>query len=489
MPGKQHLIAEPGHPTNDNHHYPDRPIAETLTNGFFTVDNTWTVQYWNKAAEKILKVPATDIIGNNLWQKFEGIIPIELFSVDQRAFLKDKPVHFHEYWGEMGAWFDVITYHCDNTLSVSFKSSKQPHAQLSDSPVEQLKTLTELYRFVTEITNDCLWEWNLLTHEIFWIDGGHKRIFGYQVENTLIPQSFWEQCIHPEDKQQVLQSLKNTLAKKLSVKWEINYRFKASNGNYLYVHDRGHLIRGEDGKVIRIIGATQNITEKTLLEVKLANLRLARQKEITDAVFKAQENERESIANVLNENLNQILVATKWNIQLAKTDRDKRDLCLENSFEYVSHVISEIRKIHKTLVVPNIQITGLFENIKTLVADTNNKNMVHFKFIESGIDEEEDLDKHMQLDILRMVQELMKNVVKHAYATIAIITLSRQSGNLILTVADNGKGCKSITEKKGVGILNIKSRAELYGGTVVVNSKTGKGYTLKVVLPCFTAAC
>ena len=115
--------------------------------------------------------------------------------------------------------------------------------------------------------------------------------------------------------------------------------------------------------------------------------------------------------------------------------------------------------------------------------------MVHFKFIESGIDEEEDLDKHMQLDILRMVQELMKNVVKHAYATIAIITLSRQSGNLILTVADNGKGCKSITEKKGVGILNIKSRAELYGGTVVVNSKTGKGYTLKVVLPCFTAAC
>ncbi|MBK9486332.1 MAG: PAS domain-containing protein [Chitinophagaceae bacterium] len=253
MPGKQHLIGEPGHPTNDNHHYPARPIAETLTNGFFTVDNTWTVQYWNKAAEKILKVPATDIIGNNLWQKFEGIIPIELFSVDQRAFLKDKPVHFHEYWGEMGAWFDVITYHCDNTLSVSFKSSKQPHAQLSDSPVEQLKTLTELYRFVTEITNDCLWEWNLLTHEIFWIDGGHKRIFGYQVENTLIPQSFWEQCIHPEDKQQVLQSLKNTLAKKLSVKWEINYRFKASNGNYLYVHDRGHLIRGEDGKVIRII--------------------------------------------------------------------------------------------------------------------------------------------------------------------------------------------------------------------------------------------
>ena len=88
--------------------YPALPVNETLTNGFFTVDNKWTVQYWNKAAESILKVAAKDIVGKNLWQKFEGIIPIELYAIDQRTFLKDVPVHFHEYWGEMGAWFDVI---------------------------------------------------------------------------------------------------------------------------------------------------------------------------------------------------------------------------------------------------------------------------------------------------------------------------------------------------------------------------------------------
>jgi signal transduction histidine kinase len=136
-----------------------------------------------------------------------------------------------------------------------------------------------------------------------------------------------------------------------------------------------------------------------------------------------------------------------------------------------------------------MQVTGLFENIKNLVADTNNEHTVQFKFIESGIDEEEDLDKYIQTDLLRMVQELVNNILKHADATVAIITLSRQADNLILTVADNGKGCNSITQKKGVGIINIKSRAELYGGTVAVNSKTDKGYTLKVVLPCFTASC
>ncbi len=61
-----------------NKSYPVIPVTETLTNGFFSVDNKWTVKYWNKAAEIILGVAAKDIIGKNLWQKFAEVIPIEL---------------------------------------------------------------------------------------------------------------------------------------------------------------------------------------------------------------------------------------------------------------------------------------------------------------------------------------------------------------------------------------------------------------------------
>ena len=485
MPVKQKLIAKHIHKTIGKSSYTANSISETLTNGFFTVDNKWTVKYWNKAAEKILKVKASEIIGKNLWQKFEAVIPVELFKIDQRAFLKDTPVHFHEYWGEMGAWFDVITYHCDNILSVSFKSSKHTHIEYPETAVERLKVITELYRFVTEITNDCLWDWNLLTNEIFWIDGGHKRIFGYPVENALIPQSFWENCIHPDDKKALLLALKKTLAKKTSLLWEAKYRFKATDGNYLYVQDRGHIVHDEAGKAIRIIGATQNITEKTLLEIKLAKDRLTKQKQITDAVLRAQENEREVIATALNENLNQLLVAAKWNIQLAKIDKDKRDNCLDNSSDYLNHVITEIRKIYKTLTMPDRHIIGLFDNIKNLLADMNKAHSVKFKFTAAGIDEEEDLDKEMQVDIFRMVQELVNNIIKHAHATTAKINLYRRGFNLILSVADNGVGQKNHTEKRGVGIINIISRAELYDGKVSVISKPGKGYTLKVILPCF----
>ncbi len=472
-----------------NKAYTAIPVTETLTNGFFSVDNKWTVKYWNKAAEIILGVAAADIIGKNLWQKFADIIPVELYAIDQRSFLKKAPVHFREYWGELGAWFDVITYHCDGILSVSFKSSRHPHIEYPGDPVQRLKVLTELYQSVTEITNDCLWEWNLQEKDIFWIDGGHKRVFGYPVENALIPQIFWENCIHPDDKERVLKGVQDIITAGSSPLWEDKYRFRAANGSYHYVHDRAHIVYDEAGMAIRMIGATGDITENVLLEKKQVQARLNRQREITDAVLIAQEKERTAIATELNENLSQLLVAAKWNIEKAKNDENLKDICLKNSSDYLAQVIGEIKRMYKALVIPDIRVIGLFENIHNLIRDMNREQQVKFSFYETGIDLEEDLDKNIQLDIFRMVQEQLNNIITHADATHATIKLIREDNKIILTISDNGKGNNNSAENKGVGIINMISRAELYNGFVSINSKSGEGYTLKVVLPCFQAVC
>lgn len=176
--------------TTGRNRYQGKPVVETLSNGYFIVDHKWTVKYWNPAAEKILGVPAADIVGKNLWEQFAGLIPVEFYAVYYKTFLPDTPVHFKEYWAEKGAWFDVTAWRYPGILCVSFKSSDHPYPEYPENQEQRLRTLTELYKFVTEITNDCLWEWDLLTKEIFWIDGGHKRVFGYPIENTLVPESF-----------------------------------------------------------------------------------------------------------------------------------------------------------------------------------------------------------------------------------------------------------------------------------------------------------
>ena len=472
--------------TGNNNSYRGRPITEIITNGFFTVDRKWTVKYWNKAAEELLGVQAKDIVGKNLWSEFAEILPLDFYAVYHKAFLQDIPVHFEEYWGEMGAWFDVITYHCDGALSVSFKSSNQlmhpDYALLPDHPAQQLKILNELYRFVTEVTNDCLWEWDLEAKEIFWIDGGHKRVFGYQIENALIPQSFWESRLHPDDKEGVMARLNKIIAGGSGSVWEDEYRFKKTNGDYAWVHDRGHIIYDKDNKASRIVGATQDITTKVLLENKLVQERQTRQREITAAVLTAQETERTTIGRELHDNLGQVLAVAKLYMQMAKRIENKSAIYLDKSSGLIVKVMEEIRQISKALVIPDINIIGLLDNIKNLIHDLNIAHPIKIEFQNDGINEK-DLDEKLQVTIFRIIQEQSNNILKHAKATRAIINLSRLENKVILLISDNGEGCDISKEKNGVGIINIKSRADLYNGSVTIVSKAGEGYALKVVLP------
>jgi PAS domain S-box-containing protein len=579
-------------------------ITETITNGFFTVDQKWIVTYWNKAAEKLLGVEAKDIIGKNLWEKFVDIIPLNFYTVYQKAFLQDIPRHFKEYWAEMGSWFDVITYHTGDKLSVSFKSSNQPKPL---HPGAQLKILNELYRFVTEVTNDCLWEWDLKSEEFFWIDGGHKRVFGYNIENALIPKSFWESCIHPDDKARILKGIKKIITGNSGTAWEEEYRFKKADGTYAYVHDRGHIIYDKE-KPSRMIGATQDIsarklvekqllesekqlsliaketvnaliitdieekitwvnkaftkitgykpeeaigktpgsllqgkdtdpttirymrnkiqgkkpfdceivnytktgneywmhiqsqpilddkgntekffaigtdiTEKVLMKNKLADQKEINQREMTDAVLTAQETEREDFGKELHDNVNQILGASKLYIEAAKTNIPNRQMYLNKSSEYIVKAIEEIRKISKILIPPGMHNIGLVDGIKNLLKELEAIHPIKFNFKEENIDEEE-IDKKMQLNIFRIVQEQITNILKHSKADKAYIYLSRQEDGIELLIKDNGIGYDTSGMRKGVGITNIISRAGIYKGKVTITSKPDKGYALKVLL-------
>jgi len=73
-------------------------------------------------------------------------------------------------------------------------------------------------------------------------------------------------------------------------------------------------------------------------------------------------------------------------------------------------------------------------------------------------------------------------VIKHASATLAIIHLNRWENEITLVISDNGQGCDTSIEKMGVGLINIRSRAEANHGWVTIASRPGDGYMLKVIL-------
>jgi signal transduction histidine kinase len=135
----------------------------------------------------------------------------------------------------------------------------------------------------------------------------------------------------------------------------------------------------------------------------------------------------------------------------------------------------------KTLVRPSMHLMGLLESIRNVIDDLVVVHPIRIEFHENGIVEKE-LKEKLQLDILRIVQEQLNNVIKHSKATLAIIHLTRRETEVTLVISDNGEGCDTSIEKLGVGLINIRSRAEAHHGWVTIASRLGEGYMLKVVL-------
>ncbi|WP_315819538.1 PAS domain-containing protein [Paraflavitalea speifideaquila] len=89
---------------------------------------------------------------------------------------------------------------------------------------------------------------------------------------------FWESCLHPDDRERVIKRLDQFITGNKSRIWEDEYRFKKANGEYALVHDRGFLIFDQEGKINRMVGSMQDVTEKRELEKQLLKQELDKQK-------------------------------------------------------------------------------------------------------------------------------------------------------------------------------------------------------------------
>jgi len=321
--------------------------------------------------------------------------------------------------------------------------------------------------------------WELdFSGDIVWWSEEACRIHGVSPDQNRLSFKTWLSFIHPEDVGFVTGKLKP--AEDSLFDFSGDYRIVQGNGIIRHIHSESKTEFDANGKPSGLYGTSQDITEMVLLENRLIAERRTKQSEITAAVLTAQENERADIGKELHDNLNQILGASKMYIELAKKDEENREMLLGKSSVCIGDVIAMIRKISKTLASPGMQM-GLFNSIKVLMADLVMIHPIEIQFRENNI-KEKYLNEKLKLTIFRIVQEQMNNIVKHSKATIAVIRFSRHENELTLDISDNGSGTDILKEIDGVGIRNIKSRAELHNGAVTIISNPGKGYKLKVAL-------
>lgn len=117
-------------------------VLDGITDGFFIVDLSWNVVFWNKAAEHILRKSAKTLIGKNLWESFPDMACMRLHPDFIVLTAQKKSVRFREYFPQYNIWAEVSAYPSEKNISVYFKDVTE---------VKNLRTLEKLEREVLEM--------------------------------------------------------------------------------------------------------------------------------------------------------------------------------------------------------------------------------------------------------------------------------------------------------------------------------------------------
>jgi signal transduction histidine kinase len=199
------------------------------------------------------------------------------------------------------------------------------------------------------------------------------------------------------------------------------------------------------------------------------------------AILEAQENERKRIAEGLHNGLGQLLYAAKLNLgQLLPEDpgqgqvRDKVDRLLVEA-------IDQTRRISHELMPITLEDLGLEAAIRDICCKFSHLSL-DFKCWVFNMRHPQ--EKHLQLAIYRIAQELANNIVKHAGATQASIVLREEVDFIILQGEDNGKGFDpGEVKSNGLGLKSIRDRVKLLNGSMELDSSPGKGTLISIYLP------
>jgi len=210
-------------------------------------------------------------------------------------------------------------------------------------------------------------------------------------------------------------------------------------------------------------------------------------------LISVREDERRRIAHELHDAFGQDLVAVllemnRLALSCKKGDEKngfREEVCseLENLSTRVGEIASSISDVSHRLHPIILERAGLHQAIGDLCKDIGSSTSLRVSF--SNGDLREGIPPSLSLCLYRVAQEALHNVVKHAHASCAEVTLQRQEHVLVLTVRDNGVGYnpRKLRSDAGLGVTDMREHAASLGGSFAVNSTLGRGTRITVQLP------
>lgn len=232
---------------------------ESITDAFFTLDREWRFSYVNQEAEQLLERPRDELLGTLIWDQFPDARGTKWDVMYTRAMESGEAVRFDHHYDPLDRWFEVRAYPSAEGLAVYFRdvSDERRAAKL-------LQESGERFQRVARATADAIWDWDLRTDAVWWSDG-LQQTFGIGLDDVARDSSSWTARIHPDDHERVVNGI-HAVIDGGGESWEDQYRFLRGDDGYARVHDRGYVVRDDDGQPLRMVGGMSDETDRVEAE-------------------------------------------------------------------------------------------------------------------------------------------------------------------------------------------------------------------------------
>jgi PAS domain S-box-containing protein len=269
---------------------------------------------------------------------------------------------------------------------------------------------------------------------------------------------------------------------------EIEFKFTTGSGKTRFGYIKWRFGYDAANKPIRLFGILQDITDRKeaqrkskSLAKKIREQKIQEQKKISRAIIKAQDKQRNYIAQELHDNINQILFGAKFHLGIAgRGDQNVKEL-IQPPLEMIDSAMHEIHLLCHNLAAP-LRNSCLHEMIDKLISKQN-KNSTAFPEINSSYVLPSELSDELKLNIYRIIQELLNNILKHAQAKNVSINIATKENCLLVTLKDDGKGFDIEKKREGLGLSNIMDRVTTFNGVVKLTSELGIGTKTEINIP------
>jgi PAS domain S-box-containing protein len=351
---------------------------------------------------------------------------------------------------------------------------KQAEAELLQS--------RERLQLVQDASSDGLWDWDIPSGRAY-LSPRYYEITGYRPGDVAPDLEFYKKLVHPDDAGMVLATMRAHLEGRTEES-VFEHRMITRDGSVKWILGRGKVVqRDNGGAALRMVGTIRDITARKRMELERATA--------LERLAVVEERERQRIARELHDQTAQRLVALAVDLKSLETNlatgrsQGERVQALRRA---VDDLQQQVRQMAWDLRAGEPAGRALQTALREYAEDWSERAGVPMDFECRGLDGDR-LPAPLEATLYRVAQEALANVEKHAQAHHVSVLLERDRDLARLTVEDDGRGFdpdggRGASEQDlRLGLLGMKERVALAGGTLVVESSPGAGTTILVRIP------